>query len=185
MATYEMKGRVKEVTGDLFTKPKQSENPTDPAGATYMYRRLVLDCSYYSAKHGKTFENYPSFEFFGNRRQQLDGIMVGDNVTVVFGISGRIWEKDGEAAYFTSLSGVSASKSQPQQPSGGQGQPQAAPAMPSPQPGYGYPQGGYGQPAPGYPPAPTPAAPGYPAPPPAYPQGGYPQQPAPGGDLPF
>lgn len=74
-------------------------------GNTFTKRQVVLDASHYDPMTGQKFENYPAFDFVGNRVSELDKFKVGDLVTISFALNGRPFEKDGKTTYFTSVNG--------------------------------------------------------------------------------
>lgn len=90
-------------------------------GNTFTKRQIVLDTSHYDPMTGQKFENYPAFDFVGNRVNELDNFKVGDLVTISFALNGRPFDKDGKTTYFTSVNGY---KIEPyQRPNGSYQQP--------------------------------------------------------------
>lgn len=75
------------------------------SGGTFTKRQIVLDASHYDQMTGQKFENYPSFDFVGNRTNELDRFKAGDLVTISFALNGRPFEKDGKVSYITSITG--------------------------------------------------------------------------------
>lgn len=75
------------------------------SGSTFTKRQVVLDASHYDPMTGQKFENYPAFDFVGNRVNELDNFKVGDLVTISFALNGRPFDKDGKTTYFTSVNG--------------------------------------------------------------------------------
>lgn len=75
------------------------------SGNTFTKRQIVLDASHYDHMTGQKFENYPAFDFVGNRVNELDNFKVGDLVTISFALNGRPFDKDGKTTYFTSVNG--------------------------------------------------------------------------------
>lgn len=75
------------------------------SGNTFTKRQIVLDASHYDPMTGQKFENYPAFDFVGNRVNELDNFKVGDLVTISFALNGRPFDKDGKTTYFTSVTG--------------------------------------------------------------------------------
>ena len=78
---------------------------TDPNAQPFYKRELVLDCTRYNPINGNKIENYPKFEFINNNCPMLDGLQVGQLVTVSFSLSGRKSVKDGRENYFTNITG--------------------------------------------------------------------------------
>lgn len=54
---------------------------------------------------GQKYENYPAFDFVGNRVNDLDNFKVGDLVTISFALNGRPFDKEGKIIYITSVTG--------------------------------------------------------------------------------
>lgn len=75
------------------------------SGSTFTKRQIVLDASHYDQLTGQKYENYPAFDFVGNRVNDLDNFKVGDLVTISFALNGRSFEKDGKTIYITSVTG--------------------------------------------------------------------------------
>lgn len=97
-------GRVLQV-GD--TLPIQSKD----GQKTYYKRELVLDATRYDSLTGKRgYENYPSFEFSGDKCKDLDNLRTGDIVTVSFDVSGSKYEKDGQVKFFNRVRGYKIEK---------------------------------------------------------------------------
>jgi hypothetical protein len=107
----------------------QVQNVPTKSGQTFTKRKLVLDASQYDRYTGqKTFENFPSFDFTGERVKLLDGYQPGQVVSVSFDIYGRYVE--GSNDWFNSVVGY---KIEPYQR--GKAEPSAQPAgVPSEQP---------------------------------------------------
>lgn len=74
-------------------------------GNTFTKRQIVVDASHYNPMTGQKYENFPAFDFVGNRVNELDSFKVGDLVTISFALNGRPFEKDGKTTYFTSVNG--------------------------------------------------------------------------------
>lgn len=87
---FTAKGKVK-VVGQL-------EKISD----SFHKRKLVLEID------GK-FPQFVEFEFTQDRVAKLDGLKVGQDVSVDFYLRGREWSKDGQTKYFTSLDGFNVS----------------------------------------------------------------------------
>ena len=97
-------------------------------------RELVLDCTRYDRDTGEPWENYPKFEFVGDKCAILDQFQVGQRVVVDFSLSGRKYQDKttGETKFFTSIvafrvQDADATTSQPQTQWGGQQQSAAQP----------------------------------------------------------
>lgn len=75
-------------------------------GNTFNKRELVLDATRYDGLTGeKGMENYPLFEFGGERCSELDNFKVGDIVEVSFDLQGSFYEKDGAKKNMTRVRG--------------------------------------------------------------------------------
>ena len=86
------------IIDDVISIPTRSGN-------TFSKRQIVLDASHYNPMTGQKYENYPAFDFVGNRVNELDNFKVGDLVTISFALNGRPFDKDGKTTYFTSVNG--------------------------------------------------------------------------------
>lgn len=75
------------------------------SGGTFTKRQIVLDASHYDPMTGQKYENYPAFDFVGNRVNELDKFKVGDLVTISFALNGRPFDKDGKTVHITSVTG--------------------------------------------------------------------------------
>lgn len=77
-------------------------------GNSFRKRLLVIDARRYDPVTGEPrFDNYPSFEFSGERVRLLDGLSVGDCVTVHYDVEGREFADPSthEVRYFNTLRG--------------------------------------------------------------------------------
>lgn len=122
-------GRVFQIGNTELIKSKDGSK-------TYYKRELVLDATRFDGMTGERgFDNFPTFEFSGDKCAELDQFKVGEIVTISFDLQGTKYEKDGQTKFFTRVRGYKVERRQMQQP-----QPQPA-----------APQGGYAQqPAPQY-----------------------------------
>lgn len=93
-----------QIIGKVFFIDNVVEIPTKNNGV-FTKRQIVLDASHYDQMTGQKFENYPAFDFVGNRVSELDKFKVGDLVTISFALNGRSFDKDGKTTYFTSVNG--------------------------------------------------------------------------------
>lgn len=95
---YKISGSVLYIS-DTVSLPSKS-------GTTYTKRDLVITVRKFDQYTGVPSEetgNTPKFSFMNTNCQQLDGIKVGDVVTVLFDINGRSYDKDGRTEYFTDV----------------------------------------------------------------------------------
>ena len=118
-----------QITGRVFSIG-QTQSIQTKSGNPFTKREIVLDASKYDMYTGeKGFENYPMFEFTGEKCKDLDGYQVGQVVTISFDIQGGFYDdKDGVKRNLTKVRGYkiearTSVQAQPQQ----QVQPQAAP----------------------------------------------------------
>lgn len=130
-----------QITGRVFSIG-QTQSIQTKSGNPFTKREIVLDASKYDMYTGeKGFENYPMFEFTGEKCKDLDGYQVGQVVTISFDLQGGFYDdKDGVKRNLTKVRGYKIEartgvQAQPQQ----QVQPQAAPQpqyQAAPQPQY-------------------------------------------------
>lgn len=114
-------------------------------GKTLLKRELLLDCTRFDPYTGErdTFENTPLFEFSGDKGvAMLDGIQVGQVVSVTFDLQGTRYEKDGQTKYFTRVRpyAIEDVKAKTQQQGVQHPIPQPTPQYVAPQPQYAAPQ---------------------------------------------
>lgn len=137
------------------------------SGNTINKREMWLTPMYFDRYSGKPTVSDTSesvkIEFGGDRCAMLDSFKTGDEVTVIFDLRGRVYQKDGYDNCITSVDGRSVSlmagqqtaqpvqqpvQQQPTQSAQGYAPQGYAPQGYAPQGGYpqgGYPQGGYPQ----------------------------------------
>ena len=95
---YKIKGRVLHVGRPQTIKTK--------SGSAFEKRDLVIVARRFDPMTGEPTEdpdNTPKFTFGGERCRELDGVKVGDTVTVSFDIQGRRYDRDGAVDYFTDV----------------------------------------------------------------------------------
>lgn len=113
-----------QVIGKIFqignTEPIKSKD----GSKTYYKRELILDATRFDGITGERgFDNFPTFEFSGDKCSELDQFKVGEIVTVYFDLQGTKYEKEGQTKFFTRIRGYKVERRQVQQPA----QPQYAP----------------------------------------------------------
>lgn len=141
----QMTGRIAQI-GPPETLPAQG-------GREALERRtLLLDCSRTDPWTGQRLrDNYPLFEFIGERCRLLDGLAEGQTVTVSFSLQGAFYTgRDGQRHHFNRVRGYAIA---PYAPTQGAAPPAPRPAPPPPAAAYA-------------------AEPPRQAPPPPYPRGG-------------
>ena len=74
---------------------------------SFQKRTIVLDCTRFDQYTGERgFENYPSFDFSGDKCQELDNYQVGQIVTITFDLQGnKFTDGNGKDRWFTSIRG--------------------------------------------------------------------------------
>ena len=95
-----------QVIGRIYqigvAEPIQSKN----GSKTHYKRELTIDATRFDPHTGqKAFENFPTFEFIGDKCQELDQYRVGDVVAVSFDIQGTRYEKEGRTRFFNRVRG--------------------------------------------------------------------------------
>lgn len=95
------------ITGRVYSVGQTQAIPTKNGGQPFYKRELVLDATRYDQYTGeKGFENYPMFEFSGDKCKDLDGLQVGAVVTVSFDLQGSFFDaQDGTKKNFTRVRG--------------------------------------------------------------------------------
>ena len=106
-----------QVIGRIFqignTEPIKSKD----GSKTYYKRELILDATRFDGMTGERgFDNFPTFEFSGDKCSELDQFKVGEIVTVSFDLQGTKYEKEGQTKFFTRIRGYKVERRQVQQP---------------------------------------------------------------------
>ena len=67
------------------------------SGTTIQKREIILDTTRFDPYTGERseFENYPMFEFIGEKCKDLDGYQVGQVVTISFDLQGGFYDAEG------------------------------------------------------------------------------------------
>ena len=135
------------VTGKIFSIGSTQTIPSKNGGQPFYKRDIVLDATRFDPYTGERgFENYPMFEFSGEKCKDLDGYQVGQVVTISFELQGSFFDaSDGTKKNFTRVRGykiearaVANPQPQPkvqQQPAPQQYQSQYPPQQTPPPPG--------------------------------------------------
>lgn len=141
------------VTGKIFSIGSTQTIPSKNGGQPFYKRDIVLDATRFDPYTGERgFENYPMFEFTGEKCKDLDGYQIGQVVTISFELQGSFFDaSDGTKKNFTRVRGY---KIEARAVAANAPQPQPQP-QPAPQQQY---QSQY--PPQQYPPQPTPPPPG-------------------------
>jgi hypothetical protein len=95
-----------QVTGKVLKVGYVEDIPTK-SGNVFRKRELILDATRYDPYTGERgFENFPSFEFVQEKVKELDGLNVGEVVTVSFDLQGnKFTTQEGQERYFTKVRG--------------------------------------------------------------------------------
>lgn len=119
MAALQVTGRIKSIGA---TQSIASKN----GGQPFQKREIILDTTRFDPYTGERdkYENYPMFEFGGEKCKDLDDYQVGQVVTVSFDLQGSFYkDKDGVDRNFTKVRAykiearqTSQTVQQPQQP---------------------------------------------------------------------
>lgn len=72
---------------------------------SYSFKKLefAIKIQDLNQKTGEVYYNYASFQLLGNKTGEINGLKIGDRVTVEFTIKGQIWSNNGGEKYFTNL----------------------------------------------------------------------------------
>lgn len=111
--------------------------PSQKGGTPFFKRELTLNAMRYDPNTGEpvTSENFPTFEFDGERCAELDRYQPGDVVTVSFNLNGRKYtDRDGKERYFTTVRGYKIESRQQRQPQRPAPQPVRNQPVPPPPP---------------------------------------------------
>lgn len=106
------------ITGRVDRIGQTVQIPSQKGGAPFLKRELTLNAMRYDPNTGEpvTSENFPTFEFDGERCAELDRYQPGDVVTVHFNLNGRKYtDRDGNERYFTTVRGYKIEPRQPRQ----------------------------------------------------------------------
>lgn len=133
------------ITGRIYQIGAAQTIPSKNGGQPFTKREIVLDTTRFDPYTGERdkFENFPMFEFSGDKCRDLDSYQAGQVVTISFDLQGSFFDgQDGTKKNFTRVRGYKiearAAANAPQQ------QPAQQPMQqPQPQPQYPpQPQGG-------------------------------------------
>ena len=106
-----------QVIGRVFQIGNTESIKSKDGSKTYYKRELVLDATRFDGMTGERgFDNFPSFEFSGDKCSELDQFNVGEIVTVTFDLQGTKYEKDGQTRIFNRVRGYKIERRLVQQP---------------------------------------------------------------------
>lgn len=99
----------------------QTQSLSSKNGNTFYKREIVLDTTRFDPYTGERseIENYPMFEFSGEKCKDLDGFKVGQVATISFDLQGSFYKgDDGKEKNFTRVRGyrIEARRQQVQEP---------------------------------------------------------------------
>jgi hypothetical protein len=95
-----------QITGKIMVIGHTASIPSKDGSKTYNKREIILDATKFDPYTGERgYENYPSFEFGGDKCAELDQFSVGEIVTISFDLQGTKYEKDGQTRFFTRIRG--------------------------------------------------------------------------------
>lgn len=99
---------MNKVTGRIYQIGNTESIPSKNGGNPFLKRTIILDATPYDSYTGErsSFENYPMFEFNGEKCKDLDGYQVGQVVTISFELQGSFFDaSDGTKKNFTRVRG--------------------------------------------------------------------------------
>lgn len=98
------------ITGKVYSMGDTISIPSKNGGQPFQKREVVLDATRFDPYTGERdkFENFPMFEFSGDKCSELDKCNEGDVVTISFTIQGSFYKsQDGSEKNFTRVRGYS------------------------------------------------------------------------------
>lgn len=75
-------------------------------GKTYLNRDVILDCSTFDQYTGERRDNFPSFNFYGSKCEELNNYNQGDIIEITYNLNGSKYpdKVTKEEKYYTKLS---------------------------------------------------------------------------------
>ena len=127
-----------KMIGKVFSIGATQSIASKNGGQPFLKREIVLDATRFDGLTGERgYDNYPMFEFGGDKCQELDGFKQGDVVEVSFELQGSFYkDKDGVEKNFTRVRAYKIERFQTKrsQQHASQPAPQAAPQQQPPMP---------------------------------------------------
>lgn len=127
-----------KMIGKVFSIGATQSIASKNGGQPFLKREIVLDATRFDGLTGERgYDNYPMFEFGGEKCQELDGFKQGDVVEVFFEVQGSFYkDKDGVEKNFTRVRAYKIERFQTKrsQQHASQPAPQAAPQQQPPMP---------------------------------------------------
>lgn len=107
-----------QITGRIERIGQTVNIPSKDGSKTYQKREIILDATRYDPYTGERgFDNFPAFEFGGDKCAELDNFRQGQVVTISFELQGtKYTDKDGQTKYFTRVRGYKIEARQTSQP---------------------------------------------------------------------
>lgn len=96
------------ITGKVHSVGNTQSIASKNGGQPFLKREIVLDATRFDPYTGERdkFENFPQFEFSGEKCSELDKCKVGDVVTISFTLQGSFYKgQDGIERNFTRIRG--------------------------------------------------------------------------------
>ena len=96
------------ITGKVHSVGNTQSIASKNGGHPFLKREIVLDATRFDPYTGERdkFENFPQFEFSGEKCSELDKCKVGDVVTISFTLQGSFYKgQDGIERNFTRVRG--------------------------------------------------------------------------------
>ena len=96
------------ITGKVHSVGNTQSIASKNGGQPFLKREIVLDATRFDPYTGERdkFENFPQFEFSGEKCSELDKCKVGDVVTISFTLQGSFYKgQDGIERNFTRVRG--------------------------------------------------------------------------------
>lgn len=95
-----------KIIGKVHTIGQTQTIASKNGGQPFTKREIIIDATRFDGLTGERgIENYPAFEFGGERCAELDKFKSGDIVEVYFDLQGSFYEKDGAKKNMTRVRG--------------------------------------------------------------------------------
>ena len=126
-----------KMIGKVFSIGATQSIASKNGGQPFQKREIVLDATRFDGLTGERgYDNFPMFEFGGEKCSELDGFKTGDVVEISFELQGSFYkDKDGVEKNFTRVRAYKIehyqTKQRPAQQQAAQPVPQQQPPMPS------------------------------------------------------
>lgn len=95
-----------KIIGKVFSIGSTQSIPSKNGGQPFTKREIILDATRFDGLTGERgIDNFPAFEFGGERCAELDKFKKGDVVEVSFDLQGSFYTKDGVEKNITRVRG--------------------------------------------------------------------------------